>query len=368
MARVGRRRKDGNPLGLEPRVYPKNGQWQYRHRDGSWEKLGTDLVKANERARAFNDPSGFGTLGYWIREYIAAAKAGKLPAGRKVSPRTIEDYEVQAPFIEASPLAGMYPQDIVREHTVLGEYRDNRVNPTTGKGKTRANRELSLVSATFSWLIELAKVPGLAVNPVDLITRFKEKPKERYVEDTEYAPVHRRAILPVRMAMELAWATLQRPADILALPPSPVRVKAVAGQEKRVVSVRQGKTGRVVDIEVTPELERILGMLAPSPGEKVVRLALALVHGRAGRGYTEDGMGAMLRRYCVKEKVPTFGLMDVRAKGATDMYLRGVPLETIQALMGHASVQTTEIYIKRMLATISTVAPNALAVGNKSGK
>jgi integrase len=87
-----------------------------------------------------------------------------------------------------------------------------------------------------------------------------------------------------------------------------------------------------------------------------------LVHTTAGEPYTTDGFGAMLRRYCVKAGVPTFGLMDVRAKGATDMYLRDVPLEHIQQLMGHASKTTTEIYIKRLLATVRIAQPNQRAV------
>jgi site-specific recombinase XerD len=55
--------------------------------------------------------------------------------------------------------------------------------------------------------------------------------------------------------------------------------------------------------------------------------------------------------------------MDVRAKGATDMYLAGVSLEQIQMLMGHRSVQTAEIYVKRLLAT---VAPNIVVEGVKN--
>lgn len=371
MPAVGRKRSNGNPLGLEPRVYWKNGQWQYRHATLGWEKLGTDVVQANERAKQINNPNTYGTLGHWIRAYIAEAKAGRLPADDKKSERTIEDYEEQAPFIEASPLWGMFPQDIVREHTVLGEYRDNRVNPITGKGKTRANRELSLVSATFSWMIELRKVPGVTVNPVDLITRFKEKQKERYVEDYEYRPVYGIAQRSICMALSLVYQTLQRPADILGLAPSALRTKSVAGTSTRILSVTQGKTGRVVDIEVTPELDDALHMLTPDGmlgrlrlAPTVSRIVPTLVHTTAGRQYTEDGFGAMLRRYCVKAKVKTFGLMDVRAKGATDMYLRDVPLEHIQILMGHASVQTTEIYIKRLLATVRIAKPNRVAIAS----
>lgn len=366
---VGRKRKDGNPLGLEKRVYWHHGQFRYRHATGAWEDLGTDIDKANERARALNNPGTYGTLGYWIREYIATAKARALPAGRRLSPRTIEDHGRDADWIEASPLWKMYPQDLVRDHSPISKYRDKRVNPDTGKGQTRANRELSLVSSVFEWMIEERKVAGLTANPVKLISRFKETPKERYVEDHEYRPVYGIAQRSICMAMELVYRTLQRPADILALSPSAVRTKSVAGGAVRVLSVTQGKTGRTVDIEITPALDEALHMLAQDGvlgsmrlAPTVTRIVPTLVHTTDGRQYTEDGFGSMLRRYCNKAKVPTFGLMDIRAKGATDMYLDDVSLEKIQMLMGHASVQTTEIYIKRLLATVRIAKPNAIAI------
>jgi integrase len=204
-------------------------------------------------------------------------------------------------------------------------------------------------------LIEKGHVPGLNVNPVLLIKRNPQKPKERYVEDAEFGAVYAIAVPSVRMALDLCYRTLQRPGDVLRAERSWLRTKTVAGTAKRVLSVTQSKTARTVDIEVTPEIDAALSMLDRAD---VVRLTPVLVHGRDGSAYTEDGMGAMLRRYCIKADVNTFGLMDVRAKGATDMYLAGVPLERIQMLMGHKSVQTTEIYIKRLIATVSTVAPN----------
>jgi integrase len=95
----------------------------------------------------------------------------------------------------------------------------------------------------------------------------------------------------------------------------------------------------------------------------VTRMVPTLVHTLDGEPYTEEGMGAMLRRYCIAAGVPTFGLMDVRAKGATDMYLAGIPKETIQRLMRHKSVETTEIYIKRMLERVSIVPANKVRMG-----
>lgn len=369
---VGRKRKDGNPLGLEPRVEWHHGQFRYLHRDGTKEGLGTDVGKANDRARIFNDPDGtYGTLGSQIQLFLAAARAGRLPADWKLGERTIEDYEEEAEFIKVSPLWAMYPLDIVREHKVLSDYRDNRVDPQTKKGKRRANIGLSLISSTFRWLIDANTVPGLQVNPVKLVIRYKQKAKDRYVEDHEYLPVYGIAVRSVCMALRLVYKTLQRPSDVLAFAPADVRTKTVNGLSKRILSVDQGKTGSLVDIELDSELEEILHMLSPTGvlgsqrlSENVTRMVPALVHTLDGQPYTEEGMGAMLRRYCVRAGVKTFGLMDVRAKGATDMYLDGVSLETIQRLMRHKSVQTTEIYIKRLLGTVSTVRPNAVAVGN----
>src|SRR4051812_36877410 len=112
---VGRKRKDGNPLGLEPRVEFHHGQFRYLHRDGTKEGLGKDIGQANARAKVWNDPKGaFGTVGFYLDFFIAEAKAGRLPADWKLSPRTIADYEVEAQLLKLSPLGKMFPQDLVR--------------------------------------------------------------------------------------------------------------------------------------------------------------------------------------------------------------------------------------------------------------
>jgi integrase len=368
---VGRRRKDGNPQGLEKRVYWHHGQYRYRHRDGHWEELGTDVALANAKAQVYNrKKEAFGTVGFWIRFYLAEAKANRLPAGRKLRDRTIADYEESAKWVEASPVWNKYPQDLIQTPKLLADYRDNRVDPETGKGETRANRDLSMVSSMFTWLIEESKVPGLIVNPVKLIKRFSEEAKDRYVDDLEYRPVYGIAQRSICMGLALAYRTLQRPEDLLLLPPAALTTKSVAGISRRVLTVHQRKTGMTVHIELTDELEQELYMLTPDGYQlgtmplsaAVTKIVKTLIHTTAGRPYTIDGFGSMLRRYCNKAGVQTFGLMDVRAKGATDMYINDVPIEHIRQLMGHASVQTTEIYIKRLLNTVRTAQPNQRAV------
>lgn len=364
---VGRTRKGGNPLGLEKRVYWHHGQFIYRHRDGRAEQLGTDLAKANERARLYNDPGQrFGQLGYYIDLYIAEAHAGRLH--RKLKPRTIADNEREAIRLKAV-FDDSQPIDLVNDPSLIAEYRDTRSANEAGENgqvirgaPVRANRELSLLSSVYAWLIEKGHVPGLTVNPVKSIARNRETPKERYVEDADYRAVYAIAQRSICMAMDTVYQSLQRPADVLGMGPDNQQTRTVAGAITKVLSVTQGKTGRTVNIESTAALEATLAMLT-DPDSNVRMFSRYLVHTLKGKRYTVTGIGSMLRRCCNLAGVSTFGLMDLRAKGATDMYLRGVPLEMIQQLMGHASVTTTEIYIKRLLATVRIAAPNTAVAG-----
>ena len=65
-------------------------------------------------------------------------------------------------------------------------------------------------------------------------------------------------------------------------------------------------------------------------------------------------------------KFDSFGFYDLKGKGATDMWLHGVPLEHIQALCGHESIKTTEIYVKCRWR--GTVQPNSPIRTKKSAK
>ena len=60
------------------------------------------------------------------------------------------------------------------------------------------------------------------------------------------------------------------------------------------------------------------------------------VHREDGGRYTVDGIGAMFRRYCdaKHENVSDFGVRDLRAKGATDMYRARMDIRHIQKLLG----------------------------------
>jgi integrase len=69
------------------------------------------------------------------------------------------------------------------------------------------------------------------------------------------------------------------------------------------------------------------------------------------------------RRACGRPLIKSFGYRDLKGKGATDMWLAKVPIEQIQALLGHANKTTTEIYIKQRWQV--AVAPNMVTMAQK---
>jgi integrase len=185
----------------------------------------------------------------------------------------------------------------------------------------------------------------VTVNPCFGVHRNPEKKRDRIIEDAEFRKVYDLAQKPVRLLMDLVYRTLQRPEDLLELGRADIKQIDQGGETRRVLRVYQGKmktrTGKHVDILISPEIEAIL---AESASDKIA--GMTFVHTRRGQRFSYDGIAAMFRRYVKKAGLKDFGLYDMKGKGATDMYRSGVPLERIQMLCGHDSITTTEIYIK----------------------
>lgn len=346
MTRMAGRRKN-NPLGLEPRVYANHGAFFYVHRDGRWEKIGTDITKANMRAKLYNDSLGlYGTIEYWLDMFIvdceARVKGGDLAA------RTLKDYQADIKPLKVYFKAPMLPTDIEPNH--VQEYLS--IGAQAGR-PVRANREKAALSSCLSWLIRTGKVDQLVVNPCmrsSGIKRNAEKKRERYVTHDEYRDVFTLAPLQVQAMMELTYRTLQRPeSDIIYWTVANLPKK----DGKRILRNKQNKTGKTVDIEIANDLEPLINRLIGD----IPKIGRPLVCTNLGKQYSYDGLSSMLKRAITAankkrvetnvEKIPSFGFRDLKGKGATDMWLAGIAIEQIQHLLGHEDKTTTEIYIKQ---------------------
>ena len=361
---MGRKRKDGDPLGLAgTRIYVRSGRFFYWHRGAGMEMLDTmDLDEAKRIAAAFDNPSGdVGTVAYWAREFLVDCKL-RVKAGQ-LSQRTLDDYTGY--FDPGGPL-----------HAVFGTMRPERILPMAVQSYldenarldpprlTQSNRERAGLSSCLSWLIRTGKVLGLIVNPcmrASGVKRNHESQRERYVTDAEYRAVYEAGNRAVKLAMELVYRTLQRPeVDVLQWTPVNVRMK----DGGRVLRFKQSKTGRSIDIGLTG----MLGALVQEAIGTVPVLHQPILHTIKGQAYTYDGLSSMLRQAQDKVRaahaakggplanLESFGLRDLKGKGATDMARAGEPIERIQLLCGHAKKSTTEIYIKARWT--ETAAPN----------
>ncbi len=355
---MGRKRKDDS-LKLPPRVYVRSGTFYYAHPAGKWENLGKDLAAARKRAEHYNDPTGtYGTMAWFLDQFLIDFR--QLVAAGQRSARTLADYETDAEPLKAY-FGAMLPIEVEQHHVNAYLELGAKMNRPV-----RANRERALLSSCISWMMR-NNHGGLGgrANPcmrASGVQRNPESERDRYVTHEEYRAVYAAGNRAVKLMMELVYRTLQRPeVDVLAWTPSNIVKK---GDEK-VLRIKQNKTGRQLDIALTGQLK---DLVEKAVGE-VPKLRQPIVHTLQGEAYTYDGISAMLKQ--AQERVratvpalrdmPSFGFRDLKGKGATDMWLAGVPIERIQLLCGHKTKATTEKYIKARWQ--ETAAPNAMEIG-----
>lgn len=280
-----------------------------------------------------------------LEHFVTIACPGRVKAG-KLAARTAKDYRTDAGILIAGlghiPLAALEPKHIVK-------FRDAREIDAP----SHVRNEMACLSAALSFGVERG---WLRANPALEVKRPGRKRRERLISDAEYLAVYQRAHPSVKLAMTVALRTLALPDDILAMGPRNV----IRSGERRILRFQRGKTGVWVEIEIVGELAQIIDAHSAA---KIVRPTF--VHREDGGQYSTEGIGAMFRRACVgnalrplkaSEQVRDFGLRDLRAKGATEMYRAGTPLRTLQYLLGHKSSKTTEIYIKELVPEV--VRPN----------
>lgn len=211
---------------------------------------------------------------------------------------------------------------------------------------SHVRNELACLSAALSYAVQAG---FMTMNVAREVDRPKKAVRDRLIADGEYLAVYAKAIPSVRLAMVLGVRTLGLPSDVLRMGPRNIRTY---DDGRKTLAFARGKTKVKVEIEIVGELAAALAPFLDNP-----TLHPTFVRREDGKPYTVTGIGAMFRRYCKKAGIQDFGLRDLRAKGATDMFRADAnSIRQIQLLLGHKSVRTTEIYLKELLAEI--VRPN----------
>lgn len=205
-----------------------------------------------------------------------------------------------------------------------------------------ADREVAILSTIWNHAREWG-LTDLA-NPCVGVRRHNKPGRDTYVEDDVYRAVWSAADQPLRDALDLAYLTGQRPADVRGMSLTDVR--------DGCLHVRQGKTKRKLRIELGGELDLLLRRIdarrkAERRANPSIVHALNLVLDESGQPLTQEQLRYRFDKARAAAGVAknAYQFRDLRAKAGTDK-ADGAGLFEAQKQLGHSSVTMTEHYVR----------------------
>lgn len=311
--------------------------YYYRDHTGKEIPLGTDLVKAKMKwaeLEAKRLPAELTTMKGIFDEYerkIIPTKAPRTQKDNIYELKQLREIFDEAPIDEITP-------------SMIAQYRDTR------SAKTRANREIALLSHVFNtareWGVTTKENPCLGVR------KNKEKPRDYYANEIVWKAVYEQAPQELREAMDLAYLSGQRPADVLAMRKD--------FREGVYLRIAQGKTGKKLRILLEVDgLQNALGNLLDqierrnshhlSPfyivNEDGKRMSWGMLRNRwADAREAARAKAVAERKADLAKQIAQFQFRDIRPKAASEIS----DLGDASTLLGHSKAEMTERVYRRV--------------------
>lgn len=328
------------------RTLKSGKQWVGYYYDGRDENgkrveipLGTDLDVAKvEWAKLDRKavPKITRLLGDVFNRYERDVIPAKMPRTQKDNLLSLK--QLRAAFADA-PIDAITPQ-------IIAQYRDKR------SGKVRANREISLLSHIYN----MAREWGITEreNPAAGVRKNKERPRDFYAGPEIWNAVYACAASELRDAMDLAYLTGQRPADVLSM--------RAADCNDEYLQVAQRKTSKKLRIELrSGDQANHLGLLIKrlfaqrkerkvrSPylittetGNAVSASMLRLRFDHARKSAVENALADEDK--ILAEQIRQFQFRDIRPKAASEIG----DLGHASRLLGHTDKRITATVYRRV--------------------
>ncbi|MFZ6747259.1 tyrosine-type recombinase/integrase [Undibacterium sp. JH2W] len=214
------------------------------------------------------------------------------------------------------------------------QYMDWRVS-----AKVRANRGKALFSAIWNY----AREKGLTnrENPCKGVKNYKEKGRDIYIDDELLDLVYKFAEVPLQNALDLAYLTGQRPADVLKLKRSDVKDGALwIRQNKGSAKLRINIEGLLDDVmkRISSAKVMSLKLLNNVKGEPLTKYMLRGAFDRARAAAKEAHPE-------IEKEIKAFQFRDLRAKAGTDKE-ESQGMNAAQAQLGHTTPTMTAHYVR----------------------
>jgi integrase len=275
----------------------------------------------------------------YIREVIPTKAA-------RTQQDNLKELEQLLAFFDKPPV----PIDVIQP-VHIRQYLDRRKS-----APIRANREKAL----FSHLWNKAREWGFTdkPNPCTGIKGFKEAGRDHYVEDDAYQAVWNAADQVTRDAIDLAYLTGQRPADVLKLRSVDVRDGFLHfTQNKTKKKLRISEVGELAHVIRRIRSRKMVGiaLLYTEKGKPLLKDALRYRFDKARRHAVqtviEEGQKlgtpeARVRAAELAESIRRYQFRDLRAKAGTDKAEAAGDIREAQKQLGHSSLIMTEHYVR----------------------
>jgi integrase len=299
--------------------------------------LGTDLAAAKRKWAELECapvPDDASVMRYVFDQYVRDILPKKKPSTQRENRLCLSQLR---PVFDAAPIDEIRPQDIAR-------YRDARSAPV------RANREIALLSHVFN----MAREWGFTQqdNPCRGVRKNKEVPRDYYAEADVWDAVFAAGSQALRDAMDLAYLSGQRPADVLKM-----RVIDIRNDE---LHVSQNKTGHALRIQLhidgaPTQLGACVDRLMTRPVKSMSGVLVCTEEGKAltskmlrDRFDAARKVAAMAaeksRNEDLAERIKAFQFRDIRPKAASEI----ASLEDASKLLGHTDKQITQKVYRRV--------------------
>jgi len=311
--------------------------YYYRDLLGKDIPLGKDLDKARIKwaeLEAKEKPLDLRTMKGIFDRYIRDIVPKKAPRTQKDN---LSEIKQLRPMFDSAPIDSITPA------TIAG-YRDAR------SAKVRANREI----ATLSHVFNIAREWGLTTkeNPCQGVRKNRETPRDYYANDVVWDAVYKKAAQELKDAMDLAYLTGQRPADVL--------VMRKDDAEGGYFGVQQNKTNKKLRIQMTTGGEaNSLGILIAEISERNAQhVSNYLIVSRHGKRMTAtmlrkrwDTAREKARLEAIKagdellaSRIGSFQFRDIRPKAASEI----TDIGEASLLLGHTKGDITERVYRRI--------------------
>lgn len=200
-------------------------------------------------------------------------------------------------------------------------------------GQVAANREKAL----FSHVWNKARSWGYTdkENPCAGIEGYPEQGRDVYVDDGAYQALWNAADQPLRDAMDVAWLTGQRPADVLKIMETDIRDGAIW--------IRQGKTKTKLRVAIEGKLAEVIEDIQSRKRARQV-VSLRLLVDDDGHPLSATTLRSQFNR-ARKASGQQFQFRDLRAKAGTETDMTH-NLATAREQLGHSSESMTKRYVR----------------------